>query len=64
MNVIPALQEKRSIIRSDGKIYESISSAARDLKGSTGNISMVLKRTRHTHKGYSFNYLEDNNVNN
>ena len=51
-------RNKRAVIRSDGKIYESISEAAKDLNAERRNISSVAKWKRNRCSGYSFRYLD------
>ena len=49
---------RRAIVRSDGKQYESTTQAAKDLGVSRGAVSHVLRGLTQTCQGYSFTYLE------
>ena len=52
--------EKKTVIRSDGKIYESIRSCAREMGVTQRSINDALQGRRGVRriKGYSFNYFE------
>lgn len=42
-----------------GDIYESEAECARAINGIQGNIALCLTGKRHTHRGYHFEYVED-----
>lgn len=48
----------KPVVRSDGKIYPSVTSAARDLCVTVGMVRHVLKGRAKTVKGYSFRYAK------
>ncbi len=52
------------VIRSDGKIYESIKAAATDLNTRGGSISRVISGDRKSIRGFTFQKIEAKNVNN
>ena len=49
---------KKKIIRSDGKIYNSLQEAKRDLKNKNAHITEVCQSKLKNTCGYSFKYLE------
>lgn len=49
---------KKSIVRSDGVVFESIHECARQMKTYPSAICRVLSKERKTHRKYSFEYLE------
>ena len=51
-----AAANRKAVIRSDGKHYESTTAAAKDLGVSRGAISHVLRGLTQTCQGYSFQY--------
>lgn len=55
--------QKIEIIRNDGKIYDSLSSAARDIGAVPSEIHNVLKGRNKTVKNFSFTFLNDENKN-
>lgn len=55
-------RNRRAVVRNDGKVYESITAAAKDIGANRKNISAVLRGTRATCAGYSFQYLNLPNV--
>ena len=50
--------KKVSIVRSDGRHYDSITSAAHDVGGQESHISECIRdiEHRHTHKGWRWRY--------
>lgn len=48
----------KPVVRSDGKIYPSVTSAAKGLCVTVGMVRHVLKGRAKTVKGYSFRYVE------
>jgi len=46
----------RPVIRSDGKIYETLTDAANDVKGGIGHIWQVCQGQRKTHAGFGWQY--------
>lgn len=49
----------RPVIRvNDGKIYDSIAAAARDVDGLVSKVGMCCHGKRNKHKGYSFRFYE------
>lgn len=49
----------KPVIRSDGKIFESIGAAARSVGCNSGSISSVLHGLRPSAKGFSFAFLDE-----
>jgi len=55
---IPYPKEKK-VLRGDGVVFNNIKEAADNMGTVIFNISRVIKGTRKTYKGYSFEYLEN-----
>ena len=55
---LPPAQEPKRIIRNDGKIYNSIEEAGKDMKINPSIICNQLKGRQKTVKGYVFTYLK------
>ncbi len=49
----------KPVVRSDGKIFESISAAARSVGCNSGSISCILHGIRPSAKGFSFAFLDE-----
>lgn len=54
--------QMKQVRRSDGKVFESATAAAKAINTSQGNISCICRGLRKTLKGYSFEYMEKLNV--
>lgn len=50
---------KRIRIKETGEVFESEAECARHINGIQGNIASCLSNKRHTHRGYHFEYMED-----
>ena len=53
--------QSKVVQRSDGVIFESASEAARIVGTSQGNVSRICRGGRKTIKGYSFEYIQEEN---
>lgn len=57
------IKKRKRIIRNDGKIYNSLIEAKRDLKNKNAHITEVCQGKLKTTCGYSFKFLESEEIN-
>ena len=60
LHSIHKLLQKRKIIRSDGKVFNSITQAMKEMKLKSNHISDVCNGKRKSTGGYTFKYEEEN----
>lgn len=58
MGLFPKQTTSKKVVRSDGKVFESIGEAARELKVNASNVAGICHGRQKTARGYSFRFFD------
>lgn len=57
-----AIEHKKIKIKETGEVFETYAEAARAIDGHKGDILLCLRGHRQKHKGYSFEYVDEDTI--